>query len=439
MEAVEAVTRDCPVIGVSYEKGGSGVRQAKKRAQFSLQGPRLWSCSGASGSDCMTCAADATNGLMKQLGLKIGLAVVGVNREHGFQYPGDGDGVCTVDVARRAALLGVPTVAIVLPTEDTAGGSGSKKGMEVAQKATVKVLDALVRHALDASPPSIGSNRLKKMKPASNHPRMHFPFPGNGRWSALGSSQLPLDFSLESGQNSSDFALEDCWSLGGEIPFQRLEEAQGQGAPTSPSSSASSLVSSLQEAFAEGDVFVCIHVPDPESNSNSNSNGNAGDVEPPMPLQFNATKPAVLWEQNAVTLASASSEEGKVEEGDLFGRSLPLHNISNRSPTSKGARFVRQLQTETLVERKSSEEGEALEQEQCDEYVFDLTRGTILHDASSRGDVDAILRQQVAVSTMQTWPPGHPFSLLDKVLAESLREDEDHQGLPAWMCSQFKK
>eukprot|EP00976_Prorocentrum_cordatum_P098842 1191591-Prorocentrum_minimum.AAC.2 len=62
---------------------------------------------------------------------------------------------------------------------------------------------------------------------------------------------------------------------------------------------------------------------------------------------------------------------------------------------------------------------------------FVIGDGTLLHDASSKGDVDAVLGGKASLSAMQTWPHAHPFCLLDSVVVETLRECEN--GLPAWL------
>ena len=63
-----------------------------------------------------------------------------------------------------------------------------------------------------------------------------------------------------------------------------------------------------------------------------------------------------------------------------------------------------------------------------------VSAGTLLVDASARGDVDAVLAGECAVGACQTWPHGHALSLLDGVMTEALREGKDGTGMPAWLA-----
>jgi hypothetical protein len=75
------------------------------------------------------------------------------------------------------------------------------------------------------------------------------------------------------------------------------------------------------------------------------------------------------------------------------------------------------------------------EQQQQQQQVpgsFVIRRGTLLNDHATAGDVEAVFSSRAAVSTVQTWPVGHPLSVRDAVLAAALGEDAD--GLPAWLA-----
>ncbi|KAF6248434.1 hypothetical protein COO60DRAFT_1707045 [Scenedesmus sp. NREL 46B-D3] len=63
---------------------------------------------------------------------------------------------------------------------------------------------------------------------------------------------------------------------------------------------------------------------------------------------------------------------------------------------------------------------------------FVIRRGTLLNDHATAGDVEAVFAGRATVSALQTWPVGHPLSLLDAVLAAAL--DEDAAGMPAWLA-----
>ena len=139
------------------------------------------------------------------------------------------------------------------------------------------------------------------------------------------------------------------------------------------------------------------------------------------------------------------NEGGDPSDVDLFGRSLPVQYVGRAAEsTSDGARFVRQLQTDALIEngRKGTESTSTVavagasppsaSSSVSQSMSFEIGAGTILTDSCASGDVDMVLRGKAAVTALQTWPTGHPCSVVDRVLIESLREDEA-TGMPAWL------
>ena len=178
----------------------------------------------------------------------------------------------------------------------------------------------------------------------------------------------------------------------------------------------------LRQAFAEGDIFLALHVP-----------GARGGQAP----AFASTRPGVLWHQTPVASVPKSPQAGAAEDPqpdapDLYGRSLPLQRVGGPAsgPSAADARFVRQLQTERLVNQATACNHHATAEAEAEEMSFRVGPGVVLHDASPGGDADAVLAGKVAVSTLSTWPQGHAFSLLDAALVEALREADS--GLPAW-------
>ncbi len=151
---------DCEVVAVHAGRSGSEEqpngnvvfsrqRLAREEGEEGEAALWCWSCNGATPGVAMTVAADPTEGLLQQLGLRPALAIVGVNREDGFHHLG-GRRETTVDVARQAALLGVPTVAAILPS-GARGGNGETEAeddMALAQEALETVLRELVQNIL---------------------------------------------------------------------------------------------------------------------------------------------------------------------------------------------------------------------------------------------------------------------------------------------------
>ena len=151
---------------------------------------------GASGEDAAIVSTDPTQGLARCLGLAPVLCVVGVARETCLGE--DANGARTTRAARRAAVAGVPTVAVSVPTRS------NDAPLQPATNALVSVLRR-VASIIDTDVPS-------------NCPRSHFPFPTTGRWSAVGTDQFQVDAALASQlftRDAGDFAADDCWSLGG--------------------------------------------------------------------------------------------------------------------------------------------------------------------------------------------------------------------------------
>ena len=151
---------------------------------------------GASGEDAAVVAVDPTDGLARCLGLCPVLCVVGVARETCLGE--DGNGARTTRTARRCAVAGVPTIAVSVPTRSPDAPAAP------AASALARLLRAVARVVRTDAP--------------ANCPRSHFPFPTRGRWSAVGTAQLPLDAALAAqlfARDVGDFAAEDCWSLGG--------------------------------------------------------------------------------------------------------------------------------------------------------------------------------------------------------------------------------
>ena len=250
-----------------------------------------------------------------------------------------------------------------------------------------------------------------------NCPRAHFPFPVNGRWSALGSEQLPVDSGLQrrlSAEGSSEYATADCWSLGGmgipsgSVPGGDMAGATAAAADATPESRRHI----LRDAFLQADLFICVHVP-PKFSLDSHQ-------------PFSSTRPGVLWHQEQVEAAGASTFEGS----DVWGRSLPRQSLGDAQPSSEGAVFVPQLNTAKVIDRTRGggwpqAGGAALPQ------AFVIGKGTSLMDNSPGGDVDAVFSGAASVTTMQTWPQAHALSLLDHVMVEALRQDG--MGRPLWL------
>jgi len=382
------------VLGIGPEAAGAGEHDAlslgrEVRVAPDQRHPRVLRCSGTS-SDAVAVAVDPTAGLLGPAGLAPALCVV-VGR--GPALGPDVDWDATVSAARRSALLGVPTVAATLATADPAAPA-------------VALREALLRLL-----PAVGAALRLPAGPA-NVPRAHFPFPSRGRWASLG-AEIPLDGAAAgvAGVRPGEWALEDAWSLGGEI-----EGAAGAGAAAGAEGRRV-----LRSAFAQGDVVVSVCVPP----------GWGGGFAP--------ARPGAIWHREQVEAAGAGGAGPAAGPGgDLFGRSLPSQGLGASGQLGAG-RFVPQDQTARVerLSRGGEPAGPGAGAEGWREVLgaegraFRLGPGKLLSDPVRFGDVDAVFSGRAAVTALQTWPAGHPLALTDAALAASLGEGEG--GVPLWL------
>ena len=345
---------------------------------------------GASGEDAAIVSTDPTQGLARCLGLAPVLWVVGVARETCLGE--DANGARTTRAARRAAVAGVPTVAVSIPTRS------NDAPLRPATNALVSVLRR-VASIIDTDVPS-------------NCPRSHFPFPTTGRWSAVGTDQFPVDAALASqlfARDAGDFAADDCWSLGGSGVLSHVSDGTAR-LDLTPAERRKV----LQDAFREGDVFLSVSVPPRWEGA-----------------LFASARPGVHWRQQSVTANGSGGEPGGrvSSSSDLWGRTLPAQSLGDARASEANARFVPQLATDALIEKSSPVSSATATLPRG----FTVGPGTVVADDSAKGDVDIVMGNKVAVCATQTWPHAHAFSLLDAVAAESLREDPT-TGLPLWLC-----
>lgn len=142
--------------------------------------------------------------------------------------------------------------------------------------------------------------------------------------------------------------------------------------------------------------------------------------------------------------AAGGERSWRVDEADLWGRSLPRQGYMGSSssggtsaargtqPLTAGA-FVAQDSTAAAAARQRGGAGGSVAAP-CGEVeglTFVISRGALLSDDCACGDVDAVMRGAAAVAALQTWPAGHPFALRDELLVHAL--EEGRGGLPLWL------
>lgn len=345
--------------------------------------------------EAITCAADPTNGIARHVaGVPAALCVVVAAQAANV---GANEQLPELRAARAASVIGVPTIAIF-----------NAAGDEVPTAEASHAMADLIR----ASANVLVEERSTWTKPA-NCPRAHYPFPEKGRW---GSTLAQVNASAElkravasSATSATSFELSDCWSIGGEVILS--EDERGD-------MSASDARAVLRRAFCDGDIFLSATIPPRFA---------------PNAKRFAATRPGVLWRQDTVDTTSAF--DATATYGDQYGRSLPLHKVGDAHPTLAGARFVPQRHSAEVVEETKRALGSSnVPDTTAIPKTFRITAGTKLSDNSMGGDVDALLACRCGVTLSQTWPCGHACSLLDRVVAEALNEDNEGDGMPLWLA-----
>ena len=152
--------------------------------------------------------------------------------------------------------------------------------------------------------------------------------------------------------------------------------------------------------------------------------------------RFEPTRPGVLWHCQYVqpqygcssTSSQALSAETSwsVDNADVFGRSIPQLKAGRKN---EAGGFVSQDNTSSVGLNSKAITSAKGVMELPESIV--IRRGTVLSDGVMCGDVEALFDGRTSITTLQTWPSGHPFSLTDVLLAYTLVQGQD--GLPAWL------
>ena len=405
------------VVMIKYGSDEDGLREGEsvrvKRASSSSEEEEdMFEMNGCSGETAAIVALDPTGGLIAKMGLSSVLCVVGVARD--VSLGEDMHGSRAVRAARRAAIVGVPTVVASAVT---------RSGMEGKIDACLKALKVVLKQV----------KGVISMERAKNCPRSHFPFPTNGRWASLGTTAFPIEDEALSkaifdDSSGIDFASKDAWSFSGSIAPARDSSNHGS---SKTGETPERRRKAIRDAFGEADVFLHIHV-----------------APNWMENKFQSTRPGVLWRQQRVS----SDDRDDDKTPDTFGRTLPMQSIAadETRADESGASFVRQLATESMIAQRRNENNNnnnnnnnnAEEKKDIENKVipsvFKVSSGTVVADDSHKGDVDAVSKGFAAISTISAWPQGHAFAILDDVLVESLREVSSGSnsglvGLPSWL------
>ena len=402
------------VVMIKYGSDEDGLREGEsvrvKRASSSSEEEEdMFEMNGCSGETAAIVALDPTGGLIAKMGLSSVLCVVGVARD--VSLGEDMHGSRAVRAARRAAIVGVPTVVASAVT---------RSGMEGKIDACLKALKVVLKQV----------KGVISMERAKNCPRSHFPFPTNGRWASLGTTAFPIEDEALSkaifdDSSGIDFASKDAWSFSGSIAPARDSSNRGS---SKTGETPERRRKAIRDAFGEADVFLHIHV-----------------APNWMENKFQSTRPGVLWRQQRVS----SDDRDDDKTPDTFGRTLPMQSIAadETRADESGASFVRQLATESMIvqrrnEKNNNNNNNAEEKKDIENKVipsvFKVSSGTVVADDSHKGDVDAVSKGFAAISTISAWPQGHAFAILDDVLVESLREVSSSSssglvGLPSWL------
>ena len=258
------------VVMIKYGSDEDGLREGEsvrvKRASSSSEEEEdMFEMNGCSGETAAIVALDPTGGLIAKMGLSSVLCVVGVARD--VSLGEDMHGSRAVRAARRAAIVGVPTVVASAVT---------RSGMEGKIDACLKALKVVLKQV----------KGVISMERAKNCPRSHFPFPTNGRWASLGTTAFPIEDEALSkaifdDSSGIDFASKDAWSFSGSIAPARDSSNRGS---SKTGETPERRRKAIRDAFGEADVFLHIHV-----------------APNWMENKFQSTRPGVLWRQQRVS------------------------------------------------------------------------------------------------------------------------------------------
>ena len=310
------------VVMIKYGSDEDGLREGEsvrvKRASSSSEEEEdMFEMNGCSGETAAIVALDPTGGLIAKMGLSSVLCVVGVARD--VSLGEDMHGSRAVRAARRAAVVGVPTVVASAVT---------RSGMEGKIDACLKALKVVLKQV----------KGVISMERAKNCPRSHFPFPTNGRWASLGTTAFPIEDEALSkaifdDSSGIDFASKDAWSFSGSIAPARDSSNRGS---SKTGETPERRRKAIRDAFGEADVFLHIHV-----------------APNWMENKFQSTRPGVLWRQQRVS----SDDRDDDKTPDTFGRTLPMQSIAadETRADESGASFVRQLATESMIAQRRNE------------------------------------------------------------------------------------
>jgi len=104
--------------------------------------------------------------------------------------------------------------------------------------------------------------------------------------------------------------------------------------------------------------------------------------------------------------------------GDIFlNINVPLNWTGDYSSTHLGGRWYRGALD--IVEEQQSE------------WLIKLGSAHIVDEPIENGDSHCVKLGRVSVSTLGTWPQGHPLSIPDNVLKSTINED----GMPSWIMT----
>jgi hypothetical protein len=365
----------------------------------------------------------------------------------GRPLPADMPAHAAVATARQAGLLGLPAIAACLATPSTS-----------APLAPAVAATALLVERAAACLQAHGG-----WPAAANFPRAHFPFPTRGRWALGRDMRVPASLrDALRGGGSEGWASADCWALGEEAAWQGSGGGGSGGSGAAAGvpgaegfASEGEALATLQRAFCEGDLMVCLNVPpswragagafaatrpgvlwhcyqvDSSAAAGSAAGSSASGGGWPA---GEASSPADSWSAAApshtpaaAAAAASPSRSWDVSSTDLYGRTLPSQGYGSQQPQS-GA-FVAQDNTSKVLGSLAG--GQASARSGVPRR-FRIEPGTLLNDAAVAGDVEAVMAGAAAVTALPTWPTGHPFCLTDALLVHSLAERD---GLPAWLAA----
>jgi len=349
-------------------------------------------------ADCMMVALDHASGLLRSIGgLQPVLALSGPN--YGSNVSTDILLSGTINASRTASIFGVPSLAtssLSLDKDDTL-------------EETVDAAVVLVDHILHRT----------SAEPARNWPRNSSgaPPPRGRRHRSLSSYYHPDAVAAAAAPTSQAEADTLLWNS-----FLDADVFLNLNVPIGWRIDGGKYLSSASRAAANV-INTAVHSPAAAATAGQESRFTGGSIR--------TTGLGVMFYQNSFEVTHLSTAG---LSGDVAKEAVLLMNEENRVPVAAavggggGSNLPTYISASNKVVSGSSL---ATPAPRRFAMVFNNAYDTRVQQPIEMSDVNALQEGVATLTTLQSWPEGHPYCLSDAVMARSLTAG--NLGLPSWL------